>query len=166
MTSDSTTAAQFERDVIPLLEPHYRHALRMTADYADAEDLLQEAMLKAYAAVESLRPCMNLKAWLYRIMTNTYKSTVHGRGARARLGAGRKTELGSGIHCPKNPNHGCGGGRDLGAREFCVNHSLAVARSGIDPCGYRDPFWRTGSASTWRWSHRIRTFVACRAGIP
>jgi RNA polymerase sigma factor (sigma-70 family) len=72
VTNDSTTAAQVERDVIPLLEPLYRHARRMTSEHADAKDLLHEAILKACAAVESLRPGTNLKAWLCPIMTNTY----------------------------------------------------------------------------------------------
>lgn len=71
-TKDPATTDWFERDVIPLLEPLYRHALRMTSDHADAEDLLQEAMLKAFAGVHSFQPGTNLKAWLYRIVTNTY----------------------------------------------------------------------------------------------
>ncbi len=68
------TAAQFESAVIPLLEPLYRQALRMTSNRADAEDLVQETMLNAYAGLRNFEPGTNLKAWLRRIMTNTYIS--------------------------------------------------------------------------------------------
>ena len=44
----------------------------MTATIADAEDLLQETLLKAYAGRRSFQPETNLKAWLFRIMTNAY----------------------------------------------------------------------------------------------
>ena len=47
----------------------------MTATIADAEDLLQETLLKAYAGRRSFQPETNLKAWLFRIMTNTYISS-------------------------------------------------------------------------------------------
>jgi RNA polymerase sigma-70 factor (ECF subfamily) len=65
-------AARFERDAMPLLDQLYAAALRMTRNPADAEDLVQETMLKAYAAFASFRAGTNLKAWLYRILTNTY----------------------------------------------------------------------------------------------
>jgi RNA polymerase sigma-70 factor, ECF subfamily len=72
LTEDLASAAHFERDVIPLLEPLRRRALRITSTIADAEDLLQETLLKAYAGRRSFQPETNLKAWLFRIMTNTY----------------------------------------------------------------------------------------------
>ena len=65
-------AARFERDAMPLLDQLYGAALRMTRNPADAEDLVQETYLKAYAAFGSFRAGTNLKAWLYRILTNTY----------------------------------------------------------------------------------------------
>jgi RNA polymerase sigma-70 factor, ECF subfamily len=64
--------AQFERDVIPLRERLYRQALRMTRDHADAEDLLQDTMVKAYAGFHSFQQGTNLSAWLHRILTNTF----------------------------------------------------------------------------------------------
>lgn len=63
---------EFERDVVPLLEPLFQHARRLTFSNADAEDLLQETALKAYDSRHSFLPGTNLQAWLYRIMTNTY----------------------------------------------------------------------------------------------
>jgi RNA polymerase sigma-70 factor (ECF subfamily) len=71
---DGPLSAQFESAVIPLLEPLYRQALRMTSNRADAEDLVQETLLNAYAGLRAFEPGTNLKAWLRRIMTNTYIS--------------------------------------------------------------------------------------------
>ncbi|AFM16193.1 RNA polymerase sigma-70 factor, TIGR02947 family [Mycolicibacterium chubuense NBB4] len=70
--TDAELTARFERDAIPMLDQLYGGALRMTRNPADAEDLLQETMVKAYAGFRSFREGTNLKAWLYRILTNTY----------------------------------------------------------------------------------------------
>lgn len=70
--TDAELTARFERDAIPMLDQLYGGALRMTRNPADAEDLLQETMVKAYAGFRSFRAGTNLKAWLYRILTNTY----------------------------------------------------------------------------------------------
>jgi len=70
--TDAQLTARFERDAIPLLDQLYGGALRMTRNPADAEDLLQETMVKAYAGFRSFKEGTNLKAWLYRILTNTY----------------------------------------------------------------------------------------------
>ncbi|WP_369805183.1 sigma-70 family RNA polymerase sigma factor [Mycobacterium sp. IS-836] len=72
---DGSLSAQFESAVIPLLEPLYRQALRMTSNRADAEDLVQETVLNAYAGLRAFEPGTNLKAWLRRIMTNTFISS-------------------------------------------------------------------------------------------
>ena len=64
--------ARFERDALPLVDQLYGAALRMTRNPSDAEDLVQETYIKAYTAFKSFREGTNLKAWLYRILTNTY----------------------------------------------------------------------------------------------
>jgi RNA polymerase sigma-70 factor (ECF subfamily) len=64
--------ARFERDALQYLDPLYGAALRMTRNPADAEDLVQETYLKAFAAFDSFTEGTNLKAWLFRILTNTY----------------------------------------------------------------------------------------------
>ncbi|WP_414976669.1 sigma-70 family RNA polymerase sigma factor [Gordonia sp. (in: high G+C Gram-positive bacteria)] len=64
--------ARFERDALPLLDQLYGAALRMTRNPADAEDLVQETYVKAFSAFSSFKEGTNLKAWLYRILTNTY----------------------------------------------------------------------------------------------
>src|ERR687895_1657617 len=66
---------RFDRDVLPLLPSLYGAALRMTRNPADAEDLLQETTLRAYRGFASFEEGTNLKAWLYRILTNSFINT-------------------------------------------------------------------------------------------
>jgi RNA polymerase sigma-70 factor (ECF subfamily) len=87
--SAAQLAARFERDAMPLLDQLYGAALRMTRNPADAEDLVQETYLKAYAAFGSFRAGTNLKAWLYRILTNTY---INGYRKRQRQPAQHPTD--------------------------------------------------------------------------
>ena len=70
--STDDRSARFERDALPFLDQLYGAAMRMTRNPADAEDLVQETFAKAYSAFHQFRPGTNLKAWLYRILTNTY----------------------------------------------------------------------------------------------
>jgi RNA polymerase sigma-70 factor (ECF subfamily) len=65
-------SARFERDALSYLDQMYSAALRMTRNPADAEDLVQEMYAKAYASFHQFREGTNLKAWLYRILTNTF----------------------------------------------------------------------------------------------
>jgi len=69
---DTQVRARFEREVVPLHNLLYRNAFRMSQNHADAEDLVQETVMKAYARFDSFRADSNLKAWLLRILTNTY----------------------------------------------------------------------------------------------
>lgn len=82
-------AERFERDAMPLLDQLYSAALRMTRNPADAEDLVQETYLKAYAAFASFKKGTNLKAWMYRILTNTY---INGYRKRQRQPIQQPTE--------------------------------------------------------------------------
>ncbi|BBX43490.1 sigma-70 family RNA polymerase sigma factor [Mycobacterium simiae] len=81
----SRLTARFEREVIPLLDDLYICARRLTRNHADAEDLIQDTMLKAYSHFGSWRhQDGNLKGWIYRIMRNTWvtnhRKTQHRRG--------------------------------------------------------------------------------------
>jgi RNA polymerase sigma-70 factor (ECF subfamily) len=69
---DAALSERFERDVLPLLPSLYSAALRMTRNPADAEDLVQETVLRAYRGFGGFKEGTNLRAWLYRILTNTY----------------------------------------------------------------------------------------------
>jgi RNA polymerase sigma-70 factor (ECF subfamily) len=71
--------ARFERDALPFLDQLYAAAMRMTRNPADAEDLVQETFVKAFAAFHQFEAGTNLKAWLYRILTNTFINTYRKR---------------------------------------------------------------------------------------
>ena len=73
--ADQDLLERFERDVLPMLPSLYGAALRMTRNPADAEDLLQDTTLRAYRGFASFREGTNLKAWLYRILTNSFINT-------------------------------------------------------------------------------------------
>ena len=64
--------ARFERDALPFLDQLYAAAMRMTRNPSDAEDLVQETYVKAFAAFHQFTQGTNLKAWLYRILTNAF----------------------------------------------------------------------------------------------
>jgi N-ethylmaleimide reductase len=73
--ADETSAAlaeRFQRDAVPLMDQLFSGALRMTRNRANAEDLVQETMLRAYISFSSFRSGTNLKAWLYRILNHTW----------------------------------------------------------------------------------------------
>jgi RNA polymerase sigma-70 factor (ECF subfamily) len=77
MTSQPDKATEdkirdFEQQALPLMPQLYGAALRWTRNPSDAEDLVQEAMAKAFVAWSQYQQGTNLKAWLYRIMTNTH----------------------------------------------------------------------------------------------
>ena len=73
--TEAERSLRFERDALPYLDQLYSAAMRMTRNPADAEDLVQETFAKAYSAFHQFKPGTNLKAWLYRILTNTFINT-------------------------------------------------------------------------------------------
>lgn len=70
--TDAALAERFQRDAVQLMDQLYSGAVRLTQSRADAEDLVQETMLQAYIGFRSFRAGTNLKAWLYRILHNTW----------------------------------------------------------------------------------------------
>jgi RNA polymerase sigma-70 factor (ECF subfamily) len=70
---------RFQQEALPLLDSLYGAALRMTRNPSDAEDLVQETMLRAYRSFDRFEPGTNLKAWLFRILTNAYINTYRKR---------------------------------------------------------------------------------------
>ena len=71
--------SRFERDALPFVDQLYAAALRMTRNPADAEDLVQETFAKAYGSFHQYQDGTNLKAWLFRILTNTFINTYRKR---------------------------------------------------------------------------------------
>jgi RNA polymerase sigma-70 factor, ECF subfamily len=71
---EAELGARFADEAVPLRDTLYRQAFRMSRNHADAEDLVQEAMMKAYAGFHAFRPDTNMRAWLLRILINSYIS--------------------------------------------------------------------------------------------
>jgi len=67
---------RFEREALPHLDAVYRFARSLTHDEAEADDLVQETYLKALAAFETFEEGTNCKAWLFRILRNTFINRV------------------------------------------------------------------------------------------
>ncbi len=70
--SAAERTSRFERDAMPLLDQLYSAAMRLTHNPQDAEDLVQDTFAKAYASFHQYQDGTNLKAWMYRILTNTF----------------------------------------------------------------------------------------------
>ena len=76
---EAARAARFEAEAMPYLDQLYGAAMRMTRNPADAEDLVQDTYVRAFASFHQYRPGTNLKAWLYRILTNTFINSYRRR---------------------------------------------------------------------------------------
>jgi RNA polymerase sigma-70 factor (ECF subfamily) len=75
-------ADPFESEALSFLDALYRTGLRMTRSEAEAEDLVQETYIRAFRFREQFRPGTNLKAWLFRILTNTFINQYRRKAAR------------------------------------------------------------------------------------
>jgi RNA polymerase sigma-70 factor (ECF subfamily) len=84
--------ARFEGEALQYLDQLYAAALRMTRNPADAEDVVQETYAKAYASFHQFTPGTNLKAWLYRILTNTYINSYRKKQREPQLSDGENIE--------------------------------------------------------------------------
>ncbi|HMN50346.1 MAG TPA: sigma-70 family RNA polymerase sigma factor [Ignavibacteriaceae bacterium] len=74
-TDDKKLHEEFEREAVPHMDSLYNYALKMTGDSDDASDLIQETYLKAFRFWDKFEKGTNCKAWLFRIMKNTYINT-------------------------------------------------------------------------------------------
>jgi RNA polymerase sigma-70 factor (ECF subfamily) len=90
-TEDERTA-RFEADALVFLDQLYAAALRMTRNPADAEDVVQETYAKAYSSFHQFTPGTNLKAWLYRILTNTYINSYRKKQRQPQISDGENIE--------------------------------------------------------------------------
>jgi RNA polymerase sigma-70 factor, ECF subfamily len=70
--ADAELRDRFDRDVTPLMPALYHQALRVTRNPADAEDLVQDTLVKAFGSFHTFRPNTNLGGWLHRILINTF----------------------------------------------------------------------------------------------
>ena len=104
--------AQFADLAMPYMSALYSAALRMTRNPSDAEDLVQETYLRAYRGFGGFKEGTNLKAWLYKILTNTFINIVPGEEAPARRGRPRRHRGLLPVPAPGRPR----GGRRPSAR--------------------------------------------------
>ncbi|MEY3019030.1 MAG: hypothetical protein RLZZ272_14 [Actinomycetota bacterium] len=79
---DAARRERFEDEVLPLLDRLYAAALRYTRNPTDAEDLVQETVVKAFRSFHQYEQGTNLKAWLYRVLHTTFLSMQRARGRR------------------------------------------------------------------------------------
>lgn len=90
--TDAERTARFERDALVFLDQLYGAALRMTRNPTDAEDLVQDTYARAYASFHQFTPGTNLKAWLYRILTNSFINTYRKKQRQPQLSGGEQVE--------------------------------------------------------------------------
>ncbi|MEE9383592.1 MAG: sigma-70 family RNA polymerase sigma factor [Nannocystaceae bacterium] len=81
-----TSRSSFERTALPLLDNLFGAAMRLTRNAAEAEDLVQDTMVRAYRFWDGFKPGTSIKAWLFTILRNTFINRYH-RDVRARAGA-------------------------------------------------------------------------------
>ncbi|GAA0992728.1 RNA polymerase sigma factor SigR [Acrocarpospora macrocephala] len=90
--SDEQRQAWFERDVVPVTSQLYASAMRLTRNPADAEDLVQETVTKAFTSYHQFREGTNLKAWLHRILTNNFINDYRKKQRSPKLSAAEEIE--------------------------------------------------------------------------
>jgi RNA polymerase sigma-70 factor (ECF subfamily) len=90
--TEAERTRRFESDALQYLDQLYAAAMRMTRNPADAEDVVQETFAKAYASFHQFTPGTNLKAWLYRILTNTYINSYRKKQREPQLSDGESVE--------------------------------------------------------------------------
>lgn len=90
--TEAERTQRFESEALQYLDQLYAAAMRMTRNPADAEDVVQETFAKAYASFNQFTPGTNLKAWLYRILTNTYINSYRKKQREPQLSDGENVE--------------------------------------------------------------------------
>jgi RNA polymerase sigma-70 factor (ECF subfamily) len=84
--------ARFEDEALQHLDALYRTALRMTRNPSDAEDLVQDALVRAYRFYDRFEPGTNFRAWLFKILTNTYINSYRRKQGRPQESSLEDTE--------------------------------------------------------------------------
>jgi RNA polymerase sigma-70 factor, ECF subfamily len=88
----AATRARFEEEALQHLDALYRTALRMTRNPSDAEDLVQDALIRAFRFYDRFEPGTNFRAWLFKILTNTYINSYRRKHARPQESSLEDTE--------------------------------------------------------------------------
>jgi RNA polymerase sigma-70 factor, ECF subfamily len=138
--ADDELSARFQSDVMPLLKPLYHHAMRMTRNHADAEDLLQDTMVKACASLRSRKHNTNLGGWLFRIMTNTYTDMYRRQRRHPVHYTARFTEVAGADHSAEDQALNMLGHSGIRAAMCALPEQfrLAVYYADVEGFGYRE----------------------------
>jgi RNA polymerase sigma-70 factor, ECF subfamily len=88
----AASRARFEEEALKHLDALYRTALRMTRNPSDAEDLVQDALVRAYRFYDRFQPGTNFRAWLFKILTNTYINSYRRKQGRPQESSLEDTE--------------------------------------------------------------------------
>ena len=88
----AATRARFEEEALKHLDALYRTALRMTRNPSDAEDLVQDALVRGYRFYDRFEPGTNFRAWLFKILTNTYINSYRRKQGRPQESSLEDTE--------------------------------------------------------------------------
>ncbi|MCA1644622.1 MAG: sigma-70 family RNA polymerase sigma factor [Chloroflexi bacterium] len=88
----AATRARFEEEALKHLDALYRTALRMTRNPSDAEDLVQDALVRGFRFYDRFEPGTNFRAWLFKILTNTYINTYRRKQGRPQESSLEDTE--------------------------------------------------------------------------
>ncbi len=132
LDGQATPAAEdaFETEALSHVDKLYAAALRMTRNPADAEDVVQETYAKAFASRSTYRPGTNLKAWLYRILTNTYINTYRKAARSPRTSSGADVED---WHLARAASHDSSGLRsaEMEALDQTPDAAVSDAMSGL-----------------------------------
>ncbi|HYW90262.1 MAG TPA: sigma-70 family RNA polymerase sigma factor, partial [Chloroflexota bacterium] len=91
-TEAATTRDRFEQEALQHLDALYRTALRMTRNPSDAEDLVQDALVRAYRFYDRFEQGTNFRAWLFKILTNTYINSYRRKQGRPQESSLEDTE--------------------------------------------------------------------------
>ncbi|HET6315665.1 MAG TPA: sigma-70 family RNA polymerase sigma factor [Chloroflexota bacterium] len=91
-TEEATTRDRFEQEALQHLDALYRTALRMTRNPSDAEDLVQDALVRAYRFYDRFEQGTNFRAWLFKILTNTYINSYRRKQGRPQESSLEDTE--------------------------------------------------------------------------
>jgi RNA polymerase sigma-70 factor, ECF subfamily len=130
--------ADFEQQVRPYLGQLYPAALRMTRNPADAEDLVQDTLAKAYTAFAQYTPGTNLRAWLHKILANTFINTYRKRKREPAIAPG--ADPAADWHPGTDPLHGPARSAETEALERLTDTTILDALRQLPP-EFRTAIW-------------------------
>ncbi len=129
--------ADFEQQVRPYLAQLYPAALRMTRNPADAEDLVQDTLTKAYTAFGQYTPGTNLRAWLNRILTTTFINSYRKRKREPAIAPG--ADPAADWH-PASPHNPAARSAESEALDKLTDSTLLTALAALPP-DFRTAIW-------------------------